>query len=598
MATIAQLDVIYSANTRGLTAGLRDAARQSARATRTMSRHAGRLTRSFRGTMNQVVNLRSAVAVLAGGAGIGLLVRNQLKAVDSTAKFARMIGETTEEVSGLQHAAEVTAGVTTRQFNMALQRMTRRLAEAANGTGEAKDAIASLGLSAERLQQLGPAEAFRTIADAMQDVENPAQRVRIAFKLFDSEGAKLVNTLSAGREQIVALQREADRIGRTFSELDAEQIEKANDAITRMQGALGGASRILAIDLAPWITAAANQVVELANSSIDFGEVFATTGRGVVEVTAAMADGVRGLHVIWKGLQVVATGVLGTIATAVEAVVVMFAKTLDRINGYVNEAIRAFNRIPGVSIPLFQSVESSAFVQSVRDGANTAREVIGAVRSDLNDLMLEPLPSQAIDEFIANASERLAKLGAANPSAGGAPVPGGAGGGEGGGAGDGDANEGPFANLSENLASALVTGAQEGRAGVLDEFSKLLQDMAASFLQSQVVSLLKNLGSNLGGGAAGGGAGGVFGTIASAFAGFFADGGMIPRGQFGVVGEDGPELVGGPTRVTPMGGGAPSVTNNITLQGPARQEDAMMVEAAVRRGNARLIDDLTRRGRI
>jgi hypothetical protein len=102
----------------------------------------------------------------------------------------------------------------------------------------------------------------------------------------------------------------------------------------------------------------------------------------------------------------------------------------------------------------------------------------------------------------------------------------------------------------------------------------------------------------MGGGAAGGGAGGVFGTIASAFAGFFADGGMIPRGQFGVVGEDGPELVGGPTRVTPMGGGAPSVTNNITLQGPARQEDAMMVEAAVRRGNARLIDDLTRRGRI
>jgi phage-related protein len=37
------------------------------------------------------------------------------------------------------------------------------------------------------------------------------------------------------------------------------------------------------------------------------------------------------------------------------------------------------------------------------------------------------------------------------------------------------------------------------------------------------------------------------------FAGFFANGGRIPAGQFGVVGEAGPELVSGPANVTPMG---------------------------------------------
>ena len=38
----------------------------------------------------------------------------------------------------------------------------------------------------------------------------------------------------------------------------------------------------------------------------------------------------------------------------------------------------------------------------------------------------------------------------------------------------------------------------------------------------------------------------------SLFAGFFAEGGKIPAGKFGVVGEEGPELIGGPASVTPM----------------------------------------------
>lgn len=60
--------------------------------------------------------------------------------------------------------------------------------------------------------------------------------------------------------------------------------------------------------------------------------------------------------------------------------------------------------------------------------------------------------------------------------------------------------------------------------------------------------------------------GGFLDTITSGisdfFGGFFANGGTIPSGKFGVVGENGPEFVSGPGTVTPMGGGA-NVTYNI-----------------------------------
>jgi hypothetical protein len=65
------------------------------------------------------------------------------------------------------------------------------------------------------------------------------------------------------------------------------------------------------------------------------------------------------------------------------------------------------------------------------------------------------------------------------------------------------------------------------------------------------------------GGGGGGGGGGFFDSIGSLFDGFFANGGQIGAGKFGVVGENGPEFVSGPANVTPMGGGSTSVTYNI-----------------------------------
>jgi len=49
--------------------------------------------------------------------------------------------------------------------------------------------------------------------------------------------------------------------------------------------------------------------------------------------------------------------------------------------------------------------------------------------------------------------------------------------------------------------------------------------------------------------------GALFGLIPGLFAGFFADGGVVPRGQFAIVGEQGPEVISAgasPLRVTPM----------------------------------------------
>ena len=59
--------------------------------------------------------------------------------------------------------------------------------------------------------------------------------------------------------------------------------------------------------------------------------------------------------------------------------------------------------------------------------------------------------------------------------------------------------------------------------------------------------------------------GGVSNFFSGLFGGFFADGGYLPAGKVGVVGEAGPELITGPANITPMSGGAEPVVVNFNI---------------------------------
>ena len=211
-------------------------------------------------TTATVATFGLALGAAAAG-GLAFWVKRQAEAIDSTAKFADRIGITTEALGGLQHAAALT-GVTTRNLQLGLQRMTRRISEAAQGTGEAKKAIAELGLSAAALNRLAPDEQFKALAQAMAGVQNQADRVRLAMRLFDSEGVSLVNTLRLGRAGLEEVEERAKRLGIAFSRIEAAKVEEANDAILELKQALTGVANSITIALAIPIRNLAQKLTE------------------------------------------------------------------------------------------------------------------------------------------------------------------------------------------------------------------------------------------------------------------------------------------------------------------------------------------------
>jgi hypothetical protein len=183
----------------------------------------------------------------------GIIIRSSISTTDRLNKTAGKIGTTTEELSRLRYAAELT-GVAQNNLDMALQRFTRRAAEAAAGTGEAKNALKRLGVDAQELVRLPLSERMLVLADAFGKIDDKPQKLALAFKLFDSEGAQLVTTLDAGREAIEEMMLEADLLGVTMDQSLADKTSKAEDAITRLKGLFGGLTRQVAAQLSPAIT--------------------------------------------------------------------------------------------------------------------------------------------------------------------------------------------------------------------------------------------------------------------------------------------------------------------------------------------------------
>ena len=197
-----------------------------------------------------IFSFQSAVVGAVGAAGLGLLVKSSLDSIDALGKTASKLGVTTQELQKLRFAAEI-AGVSTRTTDMAIQRFTRRLSEAAVDTGEAKDALKELGLNAQELTKLPLEDQMLALADAFDDVESSGDKVRLAFKLFDSEGVAFVNTLEGGRAALRGMFEEVDDLGVALSSVTVQGVERANDAFVRLTSLAKGVRDSVVGALAP-----------------------------------------------------------------------------------------------------------------------------------------------------------------------------------------------------------------------------------------------------------------------------------------------------------------------------------------------------------
>ncbi|EKO3875076.1 hypothetical protein P0F19_000232 [Vibrio metschnikovii] len=359
----------------------------------------------------------SAGAATATVAALGLIYKQQSSLIDQTAKFADRIGISTEALTQYRYASELT-GVGQQKFDTAMQRMTRRMSEAAQGTGAAAGAIKELNLTASELNQLTPDQQLKRVADAMQNVENQSDRLRLSVQLFDTEGAAMVNMLANGSQGLNDMAAEADRLGLTLSRIDAAKIEMANDSLFRVNSLTKALKQNIAIELAPVMAGLADEFLAMSTRYGGMNQMI-TDGLGVmVTGVGYLADGWRGVELIVKSLEVAVTGFKIGAMISLQAVtdgVISLGEMIVKaviwpLQESLNIAARFSDTAAEMAASLYQMTSFQAPELFDAASANQAKLDLNQAIWELQTLASQPLPSEGIESWYQNTKLKFDQL--------------------------------------------------------------------------------------------------------------------------------------------------------------------------------------------
>lgn len=181
-------------------------------------------------------------AAIGGATGVFALVDRTTADLDARAKAARSSGLSGAAFQRLSFAAR-RGGASEEQLGAGFRFYNKQLQDARSGTGGdgLRAALGGIGLSLRELRDLNPEQQLGAIADALQQVSDPAARAAKLAAIFGEEaGPKLASTLEGGSAGLRELGDEAERLGVVLGDDALSQAEAFQDSVTNLKAQLQG----------------------------------------------------------------------------------------------------------------------------------------------------------------------------------------------------------------------------------------------------------------------------------------------------------------------------------------------------------------------
>jgi len=375
MSDARTIQATITADTSGLQRGMQDASESiegvqntSQSADRGVQRSSRGMTRSM-GRVAAKAKVVAAAAAAAGAAYAAHLVRQGLQAADEQAKLARQLGVTNEELATMQRAAEL-SGMSAGELTSNMERLNRRLGDAADGSGQAADALERIGLTAQDLENMAPDEQMETLGDALSGVGSQAERASIASDLFGRSGQRMLLLLDDATDTFDRARREVDDFGLALDETQTDQIEQINDDFSTMSAAIRGAGMQLASAFAPAIEHVASVVVSLSSAIGRWSQSMGEATRQTRELAEAQG--------VLEGIQAGEERTLEDIQEARNAIVAERERNAQRIVELEREAAEASAQA--------QEAGNARLRATFQNRARQAEESIGRIEDSQGEL--------------------------------------------------------------------------------------------------------------------------------------------------------------------------------------------------------------------
>lgn len=191
-----------------------------------------------------------AASVVTASVAMAAFTKRAMDNIDALSKQARVAGVSVATFQAMAQVAEE-AGVSAEQLSKTLVKMQDNITNLGKGGKQQVEAFDALGVSFSRLDGLKADEQFAIIAEKIDAIQDPAAKTSAAIDVFGKSGADAINMLGGFRAAVQDAAKFQRDFGLAVSDVDARNIEAANDAMGRVKMAVGGLATEMAVAFAP-----------------------------------------------------------------------------------------------------------------------------------------------------------------------------------------------------------------------------------------------------------------------------------------------------------------------------------------------------------
>jgi hypothetical protein len=250
----------------------------------------------------------AGAAMVGVAATIGVGVKKTLDEMDGFSKASQKVGMSTEALSGLKYAADL-SDVSMESLTKGLAKLSQNMVQAATKpTSEAALAFQALGLSVKNtdgtLKSSG--QSLSDIAGKFEGAKDGAAKTAIAMALFGKAGADMIPLLNSGKQGLADMTAEAGHLGIIISSSTAKQAEAFNDNLTRLHAVTNGLFVQLTAQLLPSLQQFSEILVQTAkdgNTAKIAADLIGGSLLKITEIVMTVSTAWQRLGVEWTALR-------------------------------------------------------------------------------------------------------------------------------------------------------------------------------------------------------------------------------------------------------------------------------------------------------
>lgn len=325
----------------------------------------------------QVAQKTKGLSAAAGGliAGLGATAYKSAQAADEINTLAKQTGLSTEQIQKYQYAADL-IDVDLETITKSHAKLTKNMATAAKGTGDAAAAFKSLGVSVTNADgSLRNNKAvFNETIDALGRVENETQRDAYAMAIFGKSAQDLNPLILGGSQALEQLGMDAENAGLILSQDTLDSANQFNDAIDTLKAKTGGSFAKIGAELATLLTPLLEKAAAALEKVVNWLTNLSPTAQIVIFVILALVaaispiasiiSAVTGAVAAFNAVSAIANWQLLLIVAVIAAVIaigIVLYKNWDKIKEKAQElwqkVVDVFNGMKQSASDAFQPIK-------------------------------------------------------------------------------------------------------------------------------------------------------------------------------------------------------------------------------------------------